>query len=87
MNEEFAGINGSFSAVVDMSVRETYFKVGFGTYVYVLGFPKSVHQLHRFLRWGHRVENAKEGHVSDDFACPRLKTRHFPFFDPAAIVE
>ena len=29
MNEVFAGISGSFSAVVDISVRETYFKVCF----------------------------------------------------------
>ena len=87
MNEVFAGINGSFSAVVDISVRETYFKrYVFGTYVYVLGFPKSVDQLHRFLHWGHRVENAKEGHVSDDFARPGL-TRQFPCFDSAAIVK
>ena len=32
MNEVFAGINGSFSAVVNISVRETYFKSMFSAH-------------------------------------------------------
>ena len=77
MNEVLAGINGSFSAVVDLGERE---REAFGTYIYVLKFPISIHQLHRFLHRDHRVENAKEGHVSDDSARQRLKRRHRPCF-------
>lgn len=87
MNEVFAGINGSFSAVVDIDVRETYFEYVFGTYIYVLKFPKSIHQLHRFLHRGLRVENVKEGHVSDDSARQRLTTRRCPCFESATMVN